>query len=158
MIILPSLLFADEEYKKNSVTLSVVPYFKTDDTVVFLDYQRLFVYNHIGASVGSGYIVNDIQKSIFMPVRLTYIPFNFIIKPDIYAGVVLAYNWRDDVDMFDDREPIFDKGFDTCFEWGLGLTVSPIFESVKIGAHARVYQDIKDSAKIYLTIDAGYMF
>ncbi len=155
MIILPSLLFADDEYKKNSITLSAWP--GIDSKNINVDYQRLFLDNHIGVSIGAGYI-EDFQKSIIMPLRLTYIPFNFIIKPNVYAGVAVSYNWRDDVQEHDDYNPVFDKGLDLCFEWGVGLTVSSIFDCIKIGAHVRGYMDNSDRMLGFMTIEIGYMF
>ncbi len=151
ILLTPVMLFA-EEYKNNSVTLSVGPGFNT------IDYHRLFLNNHIDLSAGGGFIDDDIQSSAIMPVRLTYIPFNFLIKPDIFVGGVFAYNWRDDTDRTDQRDPIFDKGTDACFEWGLGFTVSPIAEFVTIGAHVRFYSDNNDASKGFITIEAGYMF
>lgn len=129
-----------------------------DDCFVLSEYQRLFLGNHIGVSGGAGYI-DDVQKSFILPMNITYIPFNTLIKPDVYCGGVYSYNWRDDIDNSDDHKPVFDEGSDICFEWGVGLTISPIFESISIGARLHAYTDFEDqTTKLYITVSAGYMF
>ena len=39
------------------------------------------------------------------------------------------------------------------------LTISPIFESISIGARIHAYTDFEDqTTKLYITVSAGYMF
>ncbi len=162
LLIMPSILFANEnESKINSVTLSSTP--NLESTFVLIEYQRLFLSNHIGLSGGTGFLDNSRNsgsgpKSVLFPVNITYIPFDFIIKPDIFFGSVFSYNLKEDSDD-EEWKPIFDKGADACFNFGVGLTVSPIFESVSLGVRLRMFSDNFDEISHYgIFISAGYLF
>jgi hypothetical protein len=130
-----------------------------EDKFILLEYQRFFINNHIGLSGGAGYI-DFTQKSAVFPVNITYMPFTSFLKPYIFCGGVFSYNWRDDVDRSDDREPVFDKGTDVCFDWGLGLSVSPVFSSLYLGVSLHAYTDFaRDGTTDYnMSINVGYLF
>lgn len=160
-IFLPSIAFSEENLYNSIIISGGIPHVKEKEDypkIYFgeLTYERLFLNNHLGLSSGAG-VNYEIEKSVFIPVRVKYIPFNTFIKPDLYCGGIFAYNRYND-DFENDSKPVFDKGFDTCFEMGFGLTVSPVLSSVTLGGRFHVFTDFQGAADMTFSIEAGYMF
>ena len=165
-LLVPAGLFAENgkgaALKKNEITLLGFPPAHFSDLKngygrIGIEYKRLFVNNHIGVSGGIVWM-KDEQRSVVFPVNVSFIPFaNFILRPYIFCGGSFAYNFRDDVEWDSNDSPIFDKGADVCFNFGVGLSIGYVSWPVAVGFRASFYTDFgKGEGVLYhpsITVD-----
>ena len=158
-LFMPMSLFAENDkgaaLKKNEITLFGFPPAPFSDLKngygrIGIEYKRLFLNNHIGVSGGIAWMKNE-QRSVVCPVNVSLIPFaNFILRPYIFCGGLFAYNFRDDVEWWNSYDsPIFDKGADVCFNFGIGLSIGDVSWPVAVGFRVNLYTDFgKDGRRL----------
>lgn len=149
----------DIKQYKNELTLQgspFSPYFRHGWNVS-AEYKRLFLNGRLKLSGGLGYRTYE-EKSLLMPFNITgSSASNNLLRPYVFLGLVGSYNWKEDISK-NDKKPynaVFDKGFDVCFDFGLGISIGKASWPAAIGCRATAYTDFQGSmvGSASLTVD-----